>query len=125
MPIYEYECKACSHRFEAIQKFSDSPLLECPTCAAAELRKLVSAPAFRLKGAGWYETDFKSGGKRNLAGDAGDSAGSSGGGTATGTSDGASSGGKETSGGAGSDSTAKPAAASAGSTSNGTPAGAA
>ncbi len=94
MPIYEYECKACSNRFEAIQKFSDAPLIDCPACSAAELRKLVSAPAFRLKGAGWYETDFKSGGKRNLAegaGDAGGSGAASGGGdsTSAGSSDGA------------------------------------
>lgn len=77
MPIYEYECKGCGHRLEAIQKFSDSPLVECPKCAAHELRKLISAPAFRLKGGGWYETDFKSGDKRNLAGE-GSSGGSSG-----------------------------------------------
>ena len=78
MPIYEYECKVCGHRLEAIQKFSDSPLLDCPKCSAPELRKLISAPAFRLKGGGWYETDFKSGDKRNIAGD-GSSAGGSGG----------------------------------------------
>lgn len=86
MPIYEYECKACGHRLEAIQKFSDSPLVDCPKCAAKELRKLISAPAFRLKGGGWYETDFKSGDKRNIAGDGGSSgggAGSSDGGGAT------------------------------------------
>ena len=76
MPIYEYECKACGHRLEAIQKFSDSPLVDCPKCAAKELRKLISAPAFRLKGGGWYETDFKSGDKRNIAGEG--SSGSSG-----------------------------------------------
>ena len=76
MPIYEYECKACGHRLEAIQKFSDSPLVDCPKGAAKELRKLISAPAFRLKGGGWYETDFKSGDKRNIAGEG--SSGSSG-----------------------------------------------
>jgi putative FmdB family regulatory protein len=73
MPIYEYECKACGHRFEAIQKISDSPLQECPQCNKPELHKLVSAAGFRLKGGGWYETDFKSSSKKNVA----DSGGSS------------------------------------------------
>jgi putative FmdB family regulatory protein len=67
MPIYEYECEACGHRLEVIQKISDEPLRDCPECEEAGLRKLVSAAAFRLKGGGWYETDFKSGNKRNLA----------------------------------------------------------
>jgi len=69
MPIYEYACKKCGHVFDVLQKMSDPPLTDCPECGAAELRKLVSAPSFRLKGGGWYETDFKSGNKRNLAGD--------------------------------------------------------
>ena len=64
MPIYEYECDACGHRLEAIQKLSDAPLTDCPACAAARLKKQVSAAAFRLKGSGWYETDFKGGGKK-------------------------------------------------------------
>ena len=64
MPIYEYECDACGHRLEAIQKFSDAPLTDCPACAAVRLKKQVSAAAFRLKGSGWYETDFKGGGKK-------------------------------------------------------------
>jgi len=59
VPIYEYECSACGHRMEAIQKFSDAPLTECPACAKATLRKRISAPAFHLKGTGWYVTDFK------------------------------------------------------------------
>lgn len=59
MPIYEYQCNDCEHKFEALQKMSDEPLEECPTCGKPSLRKLVSAAAFRLKGAGWYETDFK------------------------------------------------------------------
>ncbi len=59
MPIYEYECSACGHQMEAIQKFSDAPLTECPACAKATLRKRISAPAFHLKGTGWYVTDFK------------------------------------------------------------------
>lgn len=59
MPIYEYECTACGHRLEAIQKFSDTPLQECPACKVASLTRLMSAPAFHLKGSGWYVTDFK------------------------------------------------------------------
>lgn len=69
MPIYEYACKACEHEFETIQKVSEAPLVDCPACGRADLRKKVSAVAFRLKGGGWYETDFKSGGKRNLHGE--------------------------------------------------------
>lgn len=71
MPIYEYACEACGHAFEALQKVSDGPLKKCPECGKPRLKKLVSAPSFRLKGGGWYETDFKSGKKKNLA-DAGD-----------------------------------------------------
>ena len=71
MPIYEYECKACGHTFDALQKMSDSPLTDCPDCNEPSLRKLLSAPNFRLKGGGWYETDFKDKNKRNLAGDGG------------------------------------------------------
>jgi putative FmdB family regulatory protein len=66
MPIYEYRCSACGHELEKIQRMSDAPLRECPDCGKAELRRLVSAPGFRLKGGGWYETDFKKDGKRNL-----------------------------------------------------------
>ncbi len=69
MPIYEYRCKACGHELEAMQKMSDPPLTECPECGEEALSKLVSAAGFRLKGSGWYETDFKSGNRRNLAGD--------------------------------------------------------
>ena len=67
MPIYEYECKACGHRLEAIQKMSDDALVECPECHKPELKKLISAAGFRLSGGGWYETDFKSGSKKNVA----------------------------------------------------------
>ena len=67
MPLYEYRCDTCGHEFEALQKMSDEPLIHCPACDEAALRKLVSAVGFRLKGDGWYETDFKSGNKRNLA----------------------------------------------------------
>jgi len=70
MPIYEYQCKACGHELEAIQKLSEEPLKFCPECGEPALNKLVSAAGFRLKGGGWYETDFKSGDKKkNLAGD--------------------------------------------------------
>ena len=69
MPIYEYECQACGHKKEALQKISDDPLTECPECGKSELKKLISAAGFRLKGAGWYETDFKSGKKKNIAGE--------------------------------------------------------
>jgi len=69
MPFYDYKCQACEHAFEALQKISDAPLTECPVCQKSTLKKMVSAPAFRLSGDGWYETDFKSGNKRNLAGD--------------------------------------------------------
>ncbi|HID50129.1 MAG TPA: zinc ribbon domain-containing protein [Chromatiales bacterium] len=68
MPIYEYECEACGHRLEALQKMADDPLTDCPACEEPRLRKLVSAAAFRLKGGGWYETDFKTGDQKNLAG---------------------------------------------------------
>ena len=68
MPIYEYQCTDCGHRLETIQRFSDAPLTDCPSCSKSALKKLLSAPAFRLKGSGWYETDFKSGDKRNIAG---------------------------------------------------------
>jgi putative FmdB family regulatory protein len=68
MPIYEYRCGNCSHELEALQKVSDSPLRKCPECGKLTLRRLISAPVFRLKGGGWYETDFKGDGekKRNL-----------------------------------------------------------
>ncbi len=75
MPIYEYQCSECGHRMEAIQSMSEADLTDCPQCDKAGLRKQISAAGFRLKGGGWYETDFKSGNKRNLAG--GDSGGGS------------------------------------------------
>jgi putative FmdB family regulatory protein len=70
MPFYEYECQACKFYTEVMQKISDAPLIKCPSCGKRRLKKLVSAPVFRLKGAGWYETDFKSDkeAKRNLVG---------------------------------------------------------
>ncbi len=69
MPIYEYQCQACDYRFEKLQKMSDAPIRDCPECVEPEVRKLVTAAGFRLKGSGWYETDFKTGNKKNLAGD--------------------------------------------------------
>ena len=63
MPIYEYQCRECGHRLDALQKMSDPRLEDCPECARPSLRKLVSAPHFRLKGSGWYETDFKNSGR--------------------------------------------------------------
>lgn len=67
MPIYEYRCNACDHKFEALQKFSDAPLVTCPVCANDALVKLVSAAGFQLKGSGWYQTDFKSSGTKPAA----------------------------------------------------------
>ena len=71
MPFYEYQCSACGHHHEELQKVSDRPLRKCPACGRATLKRLVSAPVFRLKGGGWYETDFKNDkeSKRNLAGE--------------------------------------------------------
>ena len=59
MPIYEYQCQDCHHNFDKLQKMSDDPLTECPECHHNSLQKQVSAPSFKLKGSGWYETDFK------------------------------------------------------------------
>ena len=67
MPIYEYRCSACEHRLEAFQKMSDAPLTDCPECGKAALNKLISPVGFRLKGGGWYETDFKTDKRKNLA----------------------------------------------------------
>jgi putative FmdB family regulatory protein len=64
MPIYEYRCSACGHELEALQKFSDAPLRECPSCHAETLVKQLSAAGFQLKGSGWYATDFKSSGAK-------------------------------------------------------------
>ena len=68
MPIYEYGCKSCGFEKDVLQKLSDEPLTVCPQCDATEFTKKISAAGFRLKGSGWYETDFKSGAKKNLAG---------------------------------------------------------
>ncbi len=73
MPIYEFECRSCGHHFDHLQKMSDADPTVCPTCHAEQLHRMLSAPAFRLAGTGWYETDFKKKGdhQHNLAGDAG------------------------------------------------------
>lgn len=67
MPIYAYRCAACEHEFEVLQKMSDDHLTICPECGQSELAKQVTAAAFRLKGGGWYESDFKTGNQKNLA----------------------------------------------------------
>ena len=66
MPIYEYQCTECGYQTEVLQKISDEPLKDCPECGKPTMKKMVSAAAFRLKGGGWYETDFKSGKQKNV-----------------------------------------------------------
>ena len=68
MPIYEYQCEACGEALEKLQKMNDAPLIKCPNCEKDTLIKKVSAAGFRLKGTGWYETDFKKSNKKNIAG---------------------------------------------------------
>ncbi|KDO01655.2 FmdB family zinc ribbon protein [Pseudomonas donghuensis] len=68
MPMYDYQCASCNRQMEALQKLSAAPLTDCPACEQPALKKLISAPGFRLGGTGWYETDFKTGAKKNLAG---------------------------------------------------------
>lgn len=65
MPIYEYACQACGHALEVIQKMGDNPLKDCPACGKPQLKKLMSASGFQLKGSGWYATDFKGGAKKS------------------------------------------------------------
>jgi len=67
VPIYEYACKNCGHTLDELQKMSDDPLVDCPECGKLQLKRLISAPRFRLKGQGWYETDFKKDNQRNLS----------------------------------------------------------
>jgi putative FmdB family regulatory protein len=105
MPFYEYQCRSCGHDLEAMQKISDPPLKKCPQCGKSQLQRLMSAPVFRLKGGGWYETDFKGDqdNKRNLADrpdadapkDAGEGTKDAGDGTKDGTKDGAKDTGKD------------------------------
>lgn len=87
MPIYEYQCQACGHRLESLQKISEDPLKDCPACGQPTLNRLVSAAGFRLKGGGWYETDFKSGNKRNVAESSGSADSAAASGTAASSSD--------------------------------------
>jgi putative FmdB family regulatory protein len=70
VPIYEYRCQACGAELEKLQKISDPVLVDCPECGRESLVKLVSASSFRLKGGGWYESDFKTGNKKNGLGQA-------------------------------------------------------
>ncbi|MEM7080673.1 MAG: zinc ribbon domain-containing protein [Pseudomonadota bacterium] len=84
MPIYEYRCDNCGHELEAMRKLSEEPLTLCPKCNMHALRKKISAAGFRLKGGGWYETDFKSGKKKNVSG--GDSGSSDSGDSSSGSS---------------------------------------
>ncbi len=76
MPIYEYQCGACEHQFEKLQKMSEDPLVDCPECAKPELKKLVSAAGFQLKGSGWYVTDFKNSTKKSESSSGSSSSGS-------------------------------------------------
>jgi putative FmdB family regulatory protein len=69
MPIYAYRCERCGHAKDVIQKFSDAPLALCPSCGADAFRKQLTAPAFQLKGSGWYVTDFRDNGKKAAAAD--------------------------------------------------------
>jgi putative FmdB family regulatory protein len=73
MPIYEYACKSCGFEKDVLQKMSDEPLTVCPSCSKETFSKRISASGFRLSGSGWYETDFKTGTKKNLSGGASDS----------------------------------------------------
>lgn len=119
MPIYEYRCQSCGHEFETIQKLSDAPLTTCPACSEESLRKKVSAAGFRLKGGGWYETDFKAGKKKNVAGESGggdsgssSSSGGDGAGKSSSSGDGASSSATKSDGAKQSSGSSKPAAKS-------------
>jgi len=85
MPIYAFACQACGHAFDSLQRMSDPDPAECPECGAAEIKRQLTAPSFRLSGSGWYETDFKKDGdrKRNIAGDAGEAKSATGDGAAS------------------------------------------
>ena len=67
MPIYEYKCSDCGHLMDALQGVNDPPLTDCPACSGTNLKRLISAPNFRLSGDGWYETDFKTENRKNIA----------------------------------------------------------
>ena len=76
MPIYEYQCSVCGHQLEAMQKLSEAALTDCPACGKPELKKLISAAGFQLKGSGWYATDFKNSGKKKTTDGSGNGSGS-------------------------------------------------
>ncbi|CAN5236144.1 hypothetical protein BH11PSE14_BH11PSE14_22330 [soil metagenome] len=83
MPIYAFECTHCGHRFDRLQRLADDDPTTCPECGAeGEVRRQLTAPSFRLAGGGWYETDFKKDGKRNLADKSDSSSGAGDAGTA-------------------------------------------
>jgi putative FmdB family regulatory protein len=115
MPLYEYQCDACGHRFEHIQKFSDPPVEECPVCGARAVKKLVSSPAIQFKGTGWYVTDYARKGDGRETKDAKESKESKDSKGATETKDATSSGGKES--GAGESKSASDAASATSSSS--------
>ncbi len=81
MPIYEYRCDGCGHEMELIQRMSDDPMKDCPVCKESKLKKLISAAGFRLKGSGWYESDFKNSKNSKKSSGSGQSGGSCGGGS--------------------------------------------
>ena len=87
MPIYEYTCSACGEDHEQLQKISEPDLVDCPACGKPALKRRVSAAGFRLAGSGWYETDFKKDGRRNLSGDSGEKSGGKSGDASSGKSD--------------------------------------
>jgi putative FmdB family regulatory protein len=75
MPIYQYRCESCGEELEKMQKLADAPLTDCPACGRPSLKKVISAVGFRLKGGGWYETDFKTGDKKKNLHESGDKPG--------------------------------------------------
>jgi putative FmdB family regulatory protein len=75
MPIYQYRCETCDEKLEKMQKLADAPLTDCPACGRPTLKKVISAVGFRLKGGGWYETDFKTGDKKKNLHETGDKSG--------------------------------------------------
>ncbi len=111
MPIYEYACQACGHEFEAIQKFSDAALSDCPKCGKSPLKKLISAGGFQLKGSGWYATDFKGGSKKSDSSGGSDSSSGSDSGSGSGSD---SSSGSGSGSGSGSDSSSSACGTKAG-----------
>ncbi|MEM1231944.1 MAG: zinc ribbon domain-containing protein [Pseudomonadota bacterium] len=120
MPIYEFVCEQCGHEFESFQRLSDPLPEQCPSCAGGPVIKKISAAGFRLKGGGWYETDFKSGAKKNVSGSDSKDAGGSGANSGGKSDAGASSGGSGSSGSSGSSSGSSGSSGSGTGTSAGT-----